>query len=30
MSPEKKKYEDLSNRSGYVIKASFDNIAFKD
>ncbi len=31
MSPEKKKwYEDLSNRSGYVIKASFDKIAFKD
>ena len=29
MSPEKKKwYEDLSNRSGYVIKASFDKIAF--
>ncbi len=31
MSPEKKKwYEDLSNRSGYVIKASFDKIAFND
>jgi len=31
LSPEKKKwYEDLSNRSGYVIKASFDKIAFKD
>jgi len=29
MSPEKKKwYEDLSNRSGYVIKASFDKITF--
>ena len=28
MSPEKKKwYEDLSNRSGYEIKASFDKIA---
>ena len=27
MSPEKKKwYEDLRNRSGYVIKASFDKI----
>jgi len=31
MSPEKKKwYEDLSNRSGYVIKASFDKIAFNE
>ncbi len=31
MSPEKKKwYEDLSNRSGYVIKASFDKIEFSD
>ncbi len=29
MSPEKRKwYEDLRNRSGYVIKASFDKIAF--
>ena len=29
MSPEKKKwYEDLSNRSGYEIKASFDKMAF--
>ena len=29
MSPEKKKwYEDLSNLSGYVIKASFDKMAF--
>jgi len=28
MSPEKKRwYEELSNRSGYVIKASFDKIA---
>ena len=28
ISPEKKKwYEELSNRSGYVIKASFDKIA---
>ncbi len=28
MSPEKKKwYKELSNRSGYVIKASFDKIA---
>lgn len=28
MSPEKKNwYEELSNRSGYVIKASFDKIA---
>jgi uncharacterized LabA/DUF88 family protein len=28
MSPEKKKwYDELSNRSGYVIKASFDKIA---
>jgi len=31
MSPEKKKwYEDLRHRSGYVIKASFDKIAFND
>ena len=31
MSPEKKKwYKDLSNKSGYVIKASFDKIAFND
>ncbi len=31
MSPEKKKwYEELSNRSGYMIKASFNKIAFKD
>jgi len=31
MSSENKKYyEDLSNRSGYMIKASFDKIAFKD
>jgi len=31
MSPEKKKwYKDLSNNSGYVIKASFDKIAFSD
>jgi len=31
MSPEKKKwYEDLSNRSGYVIKASFDKITFSE
>ncbi len=31
MSPEKKKwYEDLSNRSGYVIKASFDKITFNE
>jgi len=31
MSPEKKKwYEDLSNRSEYVIKASFNKIGFKD
>jgi len=28
MSPEKKRwYKELSNRSGYVIKASFDKIA---
>ncbi len=31
MSPEKKKwYKDLSNKSGYVIKASFDKISFND
>ena len=31
MSPEKKKwYEDLSEHSGYVIKASFDKIALND
>ncbi len=31
MSPEKKKwYKDLSNKSGYVIKASFDKIAFNE
>lgn len=31
MSPEKKKwYEDLSEHSGYVIKASFDKIAAND
>ena len=31
MSPEKKKwYNELSNRSNYVIKASFDKIAFSD
>ncbi|MGB5913210.1 MAG: NYN domain-containing protein [Promethearchaeia archaeon] len=31
MSPEKKKwYKDLSNKSGYVIKASFDKIAFNN
>ncbi len=31
MSLEKKKwYEDLSNLSGYVIKASFDKITFSD
>ncbi len=29
MSPEKKKwYKDLSNKSGYIIKASFDKVAF--
>ncbi len=31
MNPEKRKwYKDLSNRSEYVIKASFDKIAFND
>lgn len=31
MSPEKKKwYEDLSEHSGYVVKASFDKIAAND
>ena len=31
MSPEKKKwYKDLSNKSGYVIKASFNKIAFNE
>ena len=31
ISPEKKKwYKELSNRSGYVIKASFDKIATND
>ena len=31
MSPEKKKwYKDLSDKSGYVIKASFDKIAFNE
>ncbi|MFX1450809.1 MAG: NYN domain-containing protein [Promethearchaeota archaeon] len=29
MSPEKKKwYKDLSNKSGYIIRASFDKMAF--
>ena len=31
MSPEKKKwYKDLSDKSGYVIKVSFDKIAFNE
>ena len=31
MSPEKKKwYRDLSERSGYIIKTSFDKITFND